>query len=173
MDVQLLISSVKQSLEITGADVDLTLQLQVPKLEIKSPGLQGANGVNGADADNIVIEAVAGTDLEAGFPVAINRANGKMLLADANYKPSAFVVGIITASVLSGFVGQASPARVTLNDWTAATGAPLLLQGQPYFLKPGGGLTTTPPGAGSCVVHVGIAVSVTTLQIDVRSPILM
>jgi hypothetical protein len=122
-------------------------------------------------AIDTAIAAVAAQNLPAGVPVAISRANGKMILADADYKPSAFVVGLLTETVASGFVGHASPDRVTLDDWTAATGSPALLQGQTYFLKSGGGLTTVLPGAGSCVVLLGIAVSAATLQLDVQPPI--
>jgi hypothetical protein len=122
-------------------------------------------------ATDTAIEAVVAQDLSAGVPVAISRANGKMILADADYKPSAFVVGILTEDTANGFVGHAAPDRVTITDWTAATGSPALLAGQSYFLKSGGGLTTSPPGAGACLVLVGIALSGTTLRIDVQPPI--
>jgi hypothetical protein len=140
---------------------------------IGPPGPQGPSGSGGSGggAGEATITAVAASDLPAGMPVAISRANGKMIAADASYKPSAFVVGLLIAEVANGFVGEAAPDRVTLDDWTAATGAPALLQGQNYFLKSGGGLTTVPPGAGSCLVLVGIAISGTTLRIDVQPPI--
>jgi hypothetical protein len=128
-------------------------------------------GPPGTAAADATVDAVAAANLSAGFPVAISRATGKMILADASIKSSAFVVGLITASTLLGFVASAAVNQLALANWTAVTGSVSLFQGQLYFLGVGGGLTTTPPGAPNCSVPVGTALNSTTMLIDPQPPI--
>jgi hypothetical protein len=131
----------------------------------------GPPGPRGSDADNIRIQAVAATDLLRGTPVAISRATGQFITADASYKPAAFVVGLLDSAVAAGFVGNAAPSRLTLTDWTAVTGSAQLQRGLPYFLAAGGGLTVTPPVSPSCIALVGQALDPTTLLIEPQPPI--
>jgi hypothetical protein len=129
-----------------------------------------AVGVPGRDGDAAPIEAVADIPMLAGQPVAIDRATGRMIKADASFKPAAFVVGLLAAPVDQGFIASAAPSRLTLADWSAIAGAAQLAPGQPYFLAAGGGLTVTPP-ASACVVMIGKAVSPTTMLIAPQPPI--
>jgi hypothetical protein len=105
------------------------------------------------------------------MPASINRATGKMMLADAGVKSSAFVVGLVDVATASGFVAGAAVEQLVLADWTAATGAASLLAGQPYFLGAGGGMTTVPPGSPNCVVLLGKAINATTFLISPQPPI--
>lgn len=117
------------------------------------------------------LSAVANEDISAGFPVAISRANGKILKAVASYKPSAFVAGLLITDVAMGFVGSFSPSRLMLTDWSAVTGSVNLLPGRTYFLGNNGGLDFNPPGVGSCAVVIGMAVDGNTLLVDIQPPI--
>lgn len=130
----------------------------------------GMPGRDGADGDSAPFELVASADMPAGTPVAVDRATHRLISADAAWKPSAFVAGLLTADVLAGFAGSVTATRLTLADWSAVAGTAQLAPGQPYFLSQGGGLTVNAP-ASLCVALVGRAVSPTTLLIDPQPPI--
>lgn len=127
--------------------------------------------LGGGSTNDIPFELVSNEDILAGFPVAVNRANGKLIKAVASLKSSAFVVGLLLTDVSSGFVGSFSASRIQLNDWTAVTGSQHLLPGQTYFLSSSGGLTTNPPSSPSCITIVGNAIDVTTFSVGIRPPI--
>lgn len=110
-------------------------------------------------------EAVAGVSMVAGTPVYISRANGQLYPADNAASVTSFVVGLLTADVVSGFVGSFNRLTLTLSDWTAITGTALLLPGQPYFLSAGGTLSTSVPSAPGTNTRVGEALNSTTLGI--------
>ena len=114
---------------------------------------------------------MASVNIAAGMPVAISRANGQFVLARADYKPSAFVAGMASAAIATGFVGTAEAASITLPNWTAIAGTATLAVGQTYFLGATGGITTTPPAAPNCITRVGLAVNATTLRIEIDPPI--
>lgn len=137
------------------------------EVQFAAVGMPGRDGADGAGAD---IEAVAADLLPAGMPVAINRTTGKFIMADAGYKPSAFVAGLLRAESAVGFVAAASVQQLTLADWSAVTGTAQLASGQPYFLAVGGGLSTVAP-ASDCVALIGSALNPTTLLIDPQPPI--
>lgn len=132
--------------------------------------LFAAVGMPGRDGASTNAEAVAAADLAAGVPVAVDRATGKFVAADAAWKPIAFAAGLLSAGVAEGFVGSATTGRLTLADWTAATGTAQLSPGVSYFLAAGGGLTPVPP-ASACVALIGKALNPTTLLIDPQPPI--
>lgn len=137
-----------------------------------APGaLTAIVGPSGADGGANQVQAVAATALVAGMPAAIDRSTGKMIAADAGWKPSAFVIGLVHFATAAGFVADALSSQLTLADWTAITGSASLLTGQAYFLAVGGGLTTVPPASPACLVLVGKAVSPTTFLIDPQPPI--
>jgi hypothetical protein len=80
-------------------------------------GLPGRDGVNG---EALPVTAVAGATMAAGTPVAIDRTTARMIAADAAYKPTAFVVGLLLADAVQDFVANAAPSRLTLDDWSAS-----------------------------------------------------
>ncbi|WP_242095413.1 hypothetical protein [Sphingomonas sp. CROZ-RG-20F-R02-07] len=117
---------------------------------------------------------VTDTAVPAGLPLAINRATGRFVAADALIYPRAVVVGLAAAATQAGYAVDAAIGAFTLPDWTAVAGAAALSPGQLYFLREGGGLTIAAPTArGSAVAVVGEAVSVTTLRLRLSSPILL
>lgn len=131
----------------------------------------GVPGPRGPAGSASTIDAVADVAVAAGMPLAISRATGHFVKADAASKPIAFVAGLAQASTSVGFVASSVRDSLTLADWTAITGSTALAVGQTYFLGAGGGLTTTPPGPPNCITAIGIAASATTLIIEPENPI--
>lgn len=113
--------------------------------------------------------------LPAGAPVAIH-SSGVGIVGASAADASRPAIGILPAPVAAGFSGLvALSGPVTLADWTAATGATTLAARATYFLSATAGrLATTPPATPGQVVHrVGVAVAPDTLDVQVRSPILL
>ena len=123
------------------------------------------------------ISGVAGEAIVVGMPVARSRSDGTLRLARADTYALAFLAGLASTNTAVGFALEAVRSSLTLPDWTAIVAAPLLAQGQRYFLAPAGGLTPTPVlapvGAGLCVAAVGVAASPTTLVFQPSDPILL
>lgn len=137
-------------------------------VEFEAVGVPGRDGADGLAADDL--QAVMALALPAGMPVAIDRASGKFIAADAAWKPAAFAAGLLRAAGEAGFVAAAATQRLSLPDWTAVAGTAQLASGLPYFLAAGGGLTTVPP-ASECVALIGTAVDPSTLLIAPQPPI--
>lgn len=132
-------------------------------------GPQGDVGPVGPPSGSV--GAVADVDFVQGAPVAISRATGHAINADAGYKPTAFVVGLAGADTLTGFVVTAEDGSFDMADWSAVTGSAHLSPGLPYFLGVGGGLTIDPPVSPNCLTLVGVAASLTTLNVYPASPV--
>lgn len=111
----------------------------------------------------------------AGAPLAIDRATGHFVKADASIYTRAFVVGLAVSATAATFVAYASTAgTVTRADWTSVAGTATLSAGQLYFLAAGGGITLTRPTAvGKAVSLIGEATSDTTLSLRLSQPILL
>ena len=84
------------------------------------------------------VSGVAGEAIATGMPVARSRADGTLRLARGDTYALAFLAGIASADTAAGFRrrGEAVRSSLSLPDWTAIAGAPLLAQGQRYFLAP-------------------------------------
>lgn len=157
------------AISISGGETNILPIANGPTVQLDVSG--GAPGPSGADADNIRFSVAASANIAAGMPVAIDRATGRLVAADAAVKNLSFVAGVLAVDVAAGFAGSVAPARLTLANWTAATGSAVLLPGQVYFLGSGGGLTTLAPAAAASVVIVGKALDPTTLEINPSPPI--
>lgn len=157
--VQLTQSGAAPVVSVGGSGATVTI------LRSDLPGPRGPSGSSSA------VDAVADVAVPAGMPLAISRANGRLIKADAASKPLAFVAGLAETATAIGFVAGAIRDSLTLADWTAITGAASLNVGQAYFLGVGGGLTTTPPASPNCITSVGIAASATTIIIEPESPV--
>lgn len=136
-------------------------------LVLSDAGRQGPPGSAGSST----LSAVCSQAMLAGTAVFLDRATGQLSPADAGWKPSAFVVGLLAADTGLGLVGQAERAELTLPDWTATTGLPQLVAGADYFLAVGGGLSAAPPASNACTVLVGRALTASTMLVDVQPPI--
>lgn len=84
-------------------------------------------------------------------------------------------IGLLSADIATAATGTVQTTGVlSLSDWTAATGSVTLTPGAAYYGDPttAGMLTTTAPTTGSSQ-WVGVAVSETTLAINVGDLILL
>lgn len=120
----------------------------------------------------------AETDVEmcAGCAVLVKEST-HLARAQADAPARSAVAGLAIVDGRAGFaVTYASAGLLLLPDWTAITGQPLLTPGATYFLDPemAGGMTTIPPSQpGQVVVALGEALSTTTFNIHIASPILL
>lgn len=117
--------------------------------------------------------SVAASDLPAGFPVALSRADGQTVIARADTYALSFVAGLVPVDVAQGFAAEVVRSAVTLADWTAVIGSPSLSVGRPYFLAPSGGMTTTPDRTliSGCLVHLGVPLGPKTFAFNATDPI--
>jgi hypothetical protein len=89
---------------------------------------------------------------------------------------AAIVIGLALTAVTAGDTGSyRSQGQLWLPDWTAVTGAATLTAGVVYYLDTTDGkMTSTPPtGAGNHITRIGIAVSTTTISLEIARPILL
>ena len=133
--------------------------------------LIGPPGTPGLDSQTARVDAIASVALGVGMPVAVNQTTGQFRLADAAYKPYAFVAGLCDATTAAGFIAHAARNSLMLVDWTVATGAVNLSPGSVYYLKVGGGLTVTPPTSPNNLAFIGTALDTRTLLLTLQPPI--
>lgn len=113
-----------------------------------------------AYAQSDLLSLEAGEDLIVGDPAYVS-AN-KLYKADSttNYK----VVGIISVAALATFTATATiSGKITLSG---------LVANSPYFLTSPSGISVTPPTSGY-IIRLGLAISATTLIINIEEPILL
>jgi len=134
--------------------------------------------VSGANVTQLINNEVGSVVICSA--VYINAANG-FLKSRANAVGTSKTIGLvgqtsITASV-SGDVAVSGIFSATTGEWDAVTGGSGgLTPNAIYYVSDAtaGLLTTTPPSAsGSYVVSVGIAISTTTMRIQIGSRILL
>jgi hypothetical protein len=149
---------------LTAAENDVQKALvKVDQLVLGSGG--GASGSGESDAT-----------LTKGTPVYI-KGNGHIDSAKADASGTSTVVGLLMSDVLATISGDfQADGNITLADWTAVIGAATLTIGSIYYLSAtsAGMLTTTAPTAvGEYVCRVGMAISTTTLAIEIDPKILL
>jgi hypothetical protein len=132
--------------------------LYVPLLEVSGP----------LDLELVMDDDVPGP----GWPVCVSRANGHGRLARADTYALSFVAGLSKAATAAGFVCTLEGFALSLDDWTAVAGTPVLSAGAQYFLSPATGLGAADVSAVA-VALVGTAASATTLKLTPNPPILM
>jgi len=122
------------------------------------------------------LSAETDQDLLAGQPVYM-KGTGHLGLAQADASGTSTVVGLAVEDKLTGFAcPYVFQNKLTLADWTAVIGAATLTIGAIYYLSAStaGMLTTTAPTAvGEYVCRVGMAISTTTLAIEIDPKILL
>lgn len=123
------------------------------------------------------VNANAGT-LAPGCPVYQKTTANQVDKARANAIGTSFVAGLTIASILTtatGTIRTTGPLTLTTGQWDAITGGSGgLTAGSVYYLDPGtAGLLTLSPtdSTGNFLVKVGIALSTTTLLIQIAEPI--
>jgi len=117
----------------------------------------------------------ADEDVSAGLPLYVVSGTAHVALARHDTDSKSGAVGLAKADTATGFSCEyQTDGKFTLGDWTAVIGAASLSSGSLYFLGETGGLTTVAPiTAGYNVTEIGTAVSTTTLDLQVRRPILL
>lgn len=134
-----------------------------------------ASGGDG-DGKRFTFTAETDADLLAGQALLV-KSTGHLGLAQADAPAQSAVAGLAIADTTTGFaVTYASAGQLILSDWTAIIGQAWLAPGATYFLDPitPGGMTVIPPHlAGDVAVALGEAVSTTTFNIHIQSPILL
>ena len=116
--------------------------------------------------------------LEAGMASYVSAADNVMR-AQANALSTARVVGLARETIAAGSTGPIQTDGVlTLADWSSVTeeGQATLTAGSYYWLSPDhpGLITLTAPTTpGEVVVHIGVAINTTSLEISIDRPILL
>jgi hypothetical protein len=119
--------------------------------------------------------AIFDSNTSAGMALYVSGADS-VDLANADDPTTAIVIGLALTAVTAGDTGSyRSQGQLWLPDWTAVTGAATLTAGVVYYLDTTDGkMTSTPPtGAGNHITRIGIAVSTTTISLEIARPILL
>lgn len=169
-------------IKIAVATSNHTLQVAIAPLTT-SDGLTIKNWISSsslprlsATATLVANQLTAGDDGLIGEPVYVKNADGFVYKAKANALASASVVGLLSAAQVTELP---SPSIVdhgtfvlTTAQWDAITGqSGGLTVGSYYYLSQGtaGHITTLKPDSG-IVMKLGLAVSVTTLIVQLGQP---
>lgn len=149
--------------------------------QISGAGTYPVTSVNGQtggvvlDVPGYEAENKDAATLDAGMTVTVHTSSTGVWKADAataGYE----AVGIVAAAVAPTFSADVrTTGKLTLADWTAASGSSTLTPNAPYYLSATPGfITATPPNVGGQrVQQVGVAVSPDTLSIQIMPPVLL
>jgi hypothetical protein len=111
------------------------------------------------------------SDLLEGDPVFIDPSTHFFRPADAAFRYSSFVIGLVMADTRQGFECPVRKGPISRLDWSSVTGNTLLTPGAVYFLKAGGGLSPIPPTQPSTVTIVGYALDTNIMNVVPSPPI--
>lgn len=138
-------------------------------------GLGGGGGGSG-DPDLSKHTALFDDTAVTGQPVRVT-GNNTVGLANADVITTSNAVGLVLTGATSGNSGEyLTEGSVDLADWTLVIGATSLVPGSDYYLSdaaPGLLSDTAPVTRGSCVVHIGTALSTTKMDIEINVDILL
>jgi hypothetical protein len=145
-------------------------QQEVVRTVVRHTGPRGRDG-----GEATPIELVSFEPITKGQAIRVRATGGTASPALADAIGTADVFGFATNSVGPDATVEVTRDRITLDDWTALTGAASLVRGTRYFLSQTipGGITNSPNLllSGACAVVVGEAISTTTLAIRITDPI--
>lgn len=135
-----------------------------------------ADDGSGGGSGPTEIEATFDSDTKKGMVVYITGV-GHAELAKADSQTTALAIGLAYEDVAAAATGKyLTEGQVEKTDWADVTGSATLTPGAIYFLSKdtAGFLTTTAPStAGESVTRVGLALSTTTLDVEIDRPILL
>jgi hypothetical protein len=161
-------AAVSQSLQIALINTEIS--------EVASEITLLNDRVSEVEAEEPEYLAITDSTVSSGQAVYM-KSTGHIDLAVASSTPQTRVIGFSSSGVASGQqVEYNTDGRLSLSDWTAASGSTSLAPGAFYYLSnssPGMITTSAPTSAGSYVVQVGIAVSSSTLDIEIKQSILL
>lgn len=117
------------------------------------------------------IESIAGETLYTGQPVYVNQSNARLYRARAAFEVTSRVCGFCKTDVTLGdSVGIAPAGRMELSDWSIPLGGTsLLIPGATYYLGGVSGQITVNYPAIGFTMQVGVAVTTTILDIDIKT----
>jgi len=135
----------------------------------------GAGTITIATKDgSFSLNAVADLDVVVGTAVLM-KSNEHIEPAQADTMMTAHVVGIATSNTLATETATyTSDGQVTRTDWIAVAGTALLTPSATYFLDAAaaGKITAVAPVTeGECVVRIGRALNINTLDVEIGWPI--
>ena len=138
---------------------------------VTDSGLQGPAGLN---ASLLLLEVECEEVIPSkGWPIAINRATGKGILARADNYVKSFVIGFSKDYCAAGFIVELERYAVELTDWTSMIGSQYLIPGLTYHLALTGGMSELPDWNAVTITKLGKALSNTVLSIEIDDPILL
>ena len=136
-----------------------------------SGGPTGPVGPTGPAGPSANLSAVAGVALSAGQPVYVSQVDALVYQAGATLEASSQPCGFCLADTALGQVSDVVPAgRLELTDWSVPLGGTnLLAPGAVYFLSGTAGQITASPPTTGFLVQIGIAVTTTALDVDIKT----
>lgn len=161
MSVTATIATTQVTATVTDAGINAHLATTVVQAEIGN----SVTIIGGSTGD------IATATYDAGEVISALKAlylgtDGKVYHADSATTSTRNIVGIATQSVLMGasiVVRHQHTLSDALWSWTV---------GSPVYVGAGGSLTQTPPATGY-IAHVGIAITPTSIFVDIQPPILL
>lgn len=133
---------------------------RTPQRSISVTHMLANTGGSGSDT----IQMIAGVSLSALRAITAD-ALGKAIYADNRISSTAGVIGITINAASNG-------DTVSIRDGNTVTDALWsFVPGMPVFLGEDGHLTQTAPGSDRIIVRVGVAVTATSMAIQVQQPI--
>jgi hypothetical protein len=137
------------------------------------PGPKGDPGPTGpaGSQSSEDIKAVAGEAIHAGQPVYVNQVDTLAYRAEAVLGTTSQICGFCRGEVLTGGTFDIVPVGgLELTDWSIPLGGiGLLTPGAIYYLDAVSGQITTIPPASGFVVQVGVAMTTTLLDINIKT----
>lgn len=134
------------------------------------------NDVETLDAQGGPVDATFNATIAVGVPIRVD-SNARVSVAAADSVSNANVTGLVFKSAALDEVGQYVPegGRVSLDDWSAITGAVQLSPNAEYFLSTSAGqlTTTAPTNTGEVFIKVGRALNVKIFQVELGESILL
>lgn len=152
---------VKYSATASGLDQDANgLKVKVDGSTILINGSGQIYAAGSDEATRLENDFTASEAVSAGDPVYWDTTANQFSQADSSVDAQSYVFGVARTSIgaaTSGPIVSYGPCASVL---TGAT------PGAKYYLATGGGLSTTPPGAGNRVIMIGWAINATDLWVQ-------
>lgn len=176
MNGTLVVKSDHNTTDITstsGSKTTVENNVQVTILQSAVVGPQGAQGAPGV---SIGMSLVFDESAFRGDLIYIDPVTRRAKRASNLFLASSMVVGILSVAVIVGYAADVATIGLFSKDsWIYSTGSLFLVVGADYYLDNSNGMMTTNATTilGTSVVYVGKAVSPTTINIQIGSPILL
>ena len=124
-----------------------------------------------SSTDVLYLETVAGETIHSGQPVYVKQANVRAYRASAAFEETSRVSGFCRTDATSDDVfGIVPVGRLELADWTIPLGGTsLLIPGAIYYLDGVNGQITVNPPVIGFIAQIGIAVTTTALDINIKT----